>query len=113
MADPTEKLSIVIPVYNEERTLGLLLEKVAATPLSIAREIVIVNDGSRDSSGDIIGRFMAQNHDFEVNISPEKMAAKALPSAMALPPPPAASLLFRMAIWNMSHGTSNAVSTRS
>jgi len=66
VADPTEKLSIVIPVYNEERTLGLLLEKVAATPLSIAREIVIVNDGSRDSSGDIIGRFMAQNHDFEV-----------------------------------------------
>ena len=62
----TEKLSIVIPVYNEERTLGLLLEKVAAAPLSIAREIVIVNDGSRDSSHAIINKFMAQNHDFTV-----------------------------------------------
>ena len=62
----TEKLSIVIPVYNEERTLGLLLEKVAAAPLDIPREVVIVNDGSIDSSDRIIKNFMAMDHDFEV-----------------------------------------------
>ena len=62
----TEKLSIVIPVCNEERTLALLLEKVANAPLPIDREIVIVNDGSRDRSGEIVHSFMAQNHDFEV-----------------------------------------------
>ena len=62
----TEKLSIVIPVYNEERTLGLLLEKAAAAPLPIAREIIIVNDGSRDRSEEIAQKFMAQAHDFEV-----------------------------------------------
>lgn len=61
-----EKLSIVIPVYNEERTLALLLEKVAGAALPISREIVIVDDGSRDSSGEIVQKFMAMHHDFEV-----------------------------------------------
>ena len=61
-----EKLSIVIPVYNEERTLSLLLEKVAAAPLSIDREVIIVNDGSIDQSEEIVRKFMAQDHAFEV-----------------------------------------------
>ena len=61
-----EKLSIVIPVYNEERTLALLLEKVAAAALPIAREIVIVDDGSCDRSEEIAQKFMAQKYDFEV-----------------------------------------------
>ena len=61
-----EKLSIIIPVYNEERTLALLLEKVAEAPLPVMREIVIVNDGSCDSSHDIIQKFLAQTHEFEV-----------------------------------------------
>ena len=66
IVDKTEKLSIVIPVYNEERTLALLLQKVAAAPLSIAREIIIVNDGSHDHSEDIIHDFIKQDHAFEV-----------------------------------------------
>ena len=61
-----EKLSIVIPVYNEDRTLALLLQKAAAAPLSIDREIIIVNDGSHDLSEDIIRDFQKQEHNFEV-----------------------------------------------
>jgi glycosyltransferase involved in cell wall biosynthesis len=45
-------ISIVIPCYNEERTVHLILEKVAAAPLpeGCTREIVTVDDCSRDGT---------------------------------------------------------------
>src|SRR5205823_3514823 len=42
------KLSVVMPVYNEIRTLARVIERVRATHLPL--EIVIVDDGSRDGS---------------------------------------------------------------
>ena len=54
-------LSVIIPCYNEERTIATLLENVLAAPLAIDRELVIVNDGSTDTSDKIIRQFM-QNH---------------------------------------------------
>ncbi|MBI3462387.1 MAG: glycosyltransferase family 2 protein [Planctomycetes bacterium] len=52
------KLSIVIPFYNEAATLGALLEKVLAVRLGgVSKEIVAVNDGSRDGSAEIAQRF--------------------------------------------------------
>jgi glycosyltransferase involved in cell wall biosynthesis len=48
-----KKLSIVIPVYNEEATLRELLDTVAETVLPVDREILIVNDGSVDCSLEI------------------------------------------------------------
>lgn len=46
------KLSIVIPVYNEEATVETLLAQVVAAPLpeGIERELVVVDDGSTDGS---------------------------------------------------------------
>ena len=55
-----EKLSIVIPAYQEERFIGPLLEKVIAVDLSslgIDKEIIVVDDGSRDRTAEIAGRF--------------------------------------------------------
>lgn len=50
------KLSIIIPVYNESRTLQELVEKVLELelPNKIAKEIIIVDDGSSDASGEIM-----------------------------------------------------------
>ncbi len=45
-------LSIIIPVYNEETFLGTLLREVFDTP--ITKEIIIVNDGSRDKTKSIL-----------------------------------------------------------
>ena len=42
------KLSIVIPVFNEERTVAELVRKVQS--LSLDKEIIIVNDGSSDGT---------------------------------------------------------------
>jgi glycosyltransferase involved in cell wall biosynthesis len=45
------KLSIVVPVYNEERTIVEIVERIRAVPLDgIEKEIVIANDGSEDGT---------------------------------------------------------------
>lgn len=44
------KLSVIIPVYNSEKTIRQLIEKLQATLSEISFEIVMVNDGSRDRS---------------------------------------------------------------
>ena len=45
-----KKLSIIIPAYNEERSIVLILEKIARTELvgKIGKEILIIDDGSKD-----------------------------------------------------------------
>jgi glycosyltransferase involved in cell wall biosynthesis len=45
------KLSIIIPVYNEEQTIGEIVERVLAVDLGpIEKEIIIANDGSSDGT---------------------------------------------------------------
>ena len=51
------KLSIVIPVYNEERTLRKLINAVEAVDLSLKKGIILVDDGSRDSSREILAEY--------------------------------------------------------
>ena len=56
-------LSIIIPAYNEERTIHRILDKVRDMRLEhgIAKEVIIVNDGSRDGSVQAINAYMAAN----------------------------------------------------
>ena len=49
-------LSIVIPVFNEEKTVEKLLEKVMAVPLSLEKEIVMVDDCSTDGTFTILSK---------------------------------------------------------
>jgi glycosyltransferase involved in cell wall biosynthesis len=57
------KLSIVIPAYNEERTIHLILDKVRDVVLEhgIAKEVIIVNDGSTDGTIAAVQAYMAAN----------------------------------------------------
>jgi len=49
------KLSIIIPVFNEEKTIAEILTRVNKVRIKdIEKEIIIVNDGSSDNSGNII-----------------------------------------------------------
>ncbi len=46
-------LSIVIPVYNEKKTLFEIIRRVLAAPVPLERELVIVDDCSRDGTRDL------------------------------------------------------------
>jgi len=52
------RLSVIVPVYNEARTVAALIERVRAVDLNI--EIVCVDDASTDGSRDVLERLKAQ-----------------------------------------------------
>lgn len=47
-------LSIIIPVYNEKATIYRVIESVTAVPLKVERELIIVDDFSRDGTREIL-----------------------------------------------------------
>lgn len=51
-------LSVIIPAYNEEKTLAEVIDRVSALPLR--PEVIVVDDGSRDGTADIIRRFQRE-----------------------------------------------------
>ena len=52
-------LSVVIPVFNEEATLGNVVRKVLAIP--DLREVIIVDDGSSDGTAEVAAEIAAAN----------------------------------------------------
>lgn len=54
MAIMLRTLSVLIPVYNEKATVLELLRRVEAVALPLARQIIIVDDGSTDGTCDIL-----------------------------------------------------------
>jgi glycosyltransferase involved in cell wall biosynthesis len=53
------KLSVLIPVYNEERTLEEMVRRVYAVPRP--KEIILVDDGSQDRSRHVLERMRQEN----------------------------------------------------
>jgi len=43
-------LSVIVPVYNERRTLGTILAAVARSLPNVSKEIVVVDDCSNDGT---------------------------------------------------------------
>lgn len=54
------KLSIVVPIYNEERQLEAVIRALMATPCPIEREWIFVEDSSTDASLTILKRLAAE-----------------------------------------------------
>lgn len=56
------KLSIIIPVYNEEKTIGEVLKKIDHLTIpDVKKEIVVVDDGSKDRTPSVIKKFISKN----------------------------------------------------
>jgi len=47
-------LSIIVPVYNESATIGAVIDRLLTIDLPLEREIIVVNDGSTDSTRKVL-----------------------------------------------------------
>ena len=47
-------ISVIVPVYNEEKTLAKVVRKLEKLKLPISKEIIIINDGSKDKTREIL-----------------------------------------------------------
>jgi glycosyltransferase involved in cell wall biosynthesis len=65
------KLSVVMPIYNEQATLRQVAERVLAVPLEI--ELICVDDGSRDGSREILQELEARHSQVRVFLQPRNM----------------------------------------
>ena len=54
-------LSIIVPVYNEEKTIERVLRKLVSMDYGVKFEIIVVNDGSTDRTGQILGELRLKN----------------------------------------------------
>ena len=69
MTEPFRTLSIVIPAYNEARTIHLILDCVRAVELinGIEKEIIVVNDCSRDNTEQAVQDYMAAHPELPIH----------------------------------------------
>lgn len=58
----TKKLSIIMPVYNEENTLKHIIDKVLGINWGLELELIIVNDCSKDRSAKILESYSKDKH---------------------------------------------------
>lgn len=70
------KLSVIIPVYNEEKTVCELLKKVISAKFSQNMEIIIVNDGSKDNSEKEIKGFISKYKNKDIKYFSQKNGGK-------------------------------------
>lgn len=65
------KLSIIMPAYNEGKTIHLILDRIKSMNLNheMSKEVVIVNDCSTDNTEDAILRYMETNPDLHIEYS--------------------------------------------
>ena len=60
------KLSVVIPVYNEEKTIATLLAVVKSVEIGMEKEIILVNDASKDGTGAELDRLKREDNSLVV-----------------------------------------------
>ncbi len=64
---PMKRLSIIIPAYNEGNTIHLILDKIKQSQLiGIEKEIIIVNDCSKDQTEESIFKYQSNNTDIDI-----------------------------------------------
>lgn len=61
-----EKISLIIPVYNEEKSLEQVIKKVLSINLPIKKELIIIDDYSKDKSLEIARKLEKSNDNIKV-----------------------------------------------
>ena len=70
-----QKLSILIPAYNEARTIHLILDKVLDVKLDrgITKELIIVNDCSHDETEQVVTGYIRQHPEVDIRLFNQKV----------------------------------------
>ena len=70
-----DRLSIVIPAYNESKTIHLILDKIKSVTLfnEIHKEIIVVNDCSTDDTGECVLKYIEDNSELEIKYFEHKI----------------------------------------
>lgn len=63
------RLSIIIPAYNEENTITTILDRINEVKLisNFEKEVIIVDDCSKDRTGQVIQEYMSSNSDLTIS----------------------------------------------
>lgn len=78
---PEKLLSIIVPVYNEEKILAQNLPPILNLP--IHKEVLVINDGSTDQSAAVLHQ-LAANYSFRLlNLQPNQGKGEAVKKALA------------------------------
>jgi len=83
--DKVKELSVFFPAYNEEKSIKTTVEKAIAILEKIAEEweIIVVNDGSTDKTGEIVEKLIKQNsHIRMITHTPNRGYGAALKSGL-------------------------------
>ncbi len=66
----SNKLSIVIPAYNEGKTITRIFDKIKEVQLinGFEKEVIVVNDCSSDNTVDVVQGYMGQNPDMNMSL---------------------------------------------
>jgi glycosyltransferase involved in cell wall biosynthesis len=70
------KVSVLVPAYNEQGTIGRVLEKLSALPIADL-EVIVVDDGSTDNTASVVAEFANQNANVRFFRQPENQGKTA------------------------------------
>ena len=82
----TPVVSIIIPCFNEEHTIGLLLDAIYKQTFSVEQiEVVIADGNSTDGTREVINQFVATHADLAINLvdNPKRIIPTGLNVALA------------------------------
>ena len=97
--DPNSlSLSVLVPAYNEERTIAEVLRKVLRLPVNL-KEVIVVDDGSSDGTASAVAEVAMMDSRVRFYHS-AKTREKRQPSRWPLTKPAATSSSFKTPIWN-------------
>jgi len=77
-------ISIIVPAYNEVRTIAAVIDRLRVIDLPAPREIIVVNDGSRDGTREVLDDLAAKDPDLiVVHVEPNRGKGHALRTGFA------------------------------
>lgn len=65
-----QKLSIIVPCYNEEKTIHRILDKINAVvlPANLSKEVILVNDCSKDGTKEALEHYIATHPEVQYRL---------------------------------------------